>query len=261
MERPRTLVEQIVDAADRPGPDLAAPAFLVARARVPAPRSGAVPGSHRPDGGGRGPPHRARRGPRRAAPVRVEMLNKYLFNEVGFTGNREQYDDPRNSCLNEVLDRRTGIPITLALIYIEVARRVRRAGRGHQLPRPLPGARAAGPAHRRSGRGPDRRSVPRRRRSSARRTAAALLHRHMGEEAAWAPSLLARATRKQILIRMLLNLKRLYVRMRSFPQARQVTDILLALQPSSLDRAARSRPARVPHERRVPRAEGPRGST
>ena len=61
-----------------------------------------------------------------------------------------------------------------------------------------------------------------------------LLHRHMGEEAAWAPSLLARATRKQILIRMLLNLKRLYVRMRSFPQARQVTDILLALQPSSL---------------------------
>ena len=56
----------------------------------------------------------------------------------------------------------------------------------------------------------------------------------MGEEAAWAPSLLARATRKQILVRMLLNLKRLYVRMRSFPQARQVTDILLALQPSSL---------------------------
>ena len=56
----------------------------------------------------------------------------------------------------------------------------------------------------------------------------------MGEEAAWAPSLLARATRRQIMVRMLLNLKRLYVRMRSFPQARQITDIMLALQPSSL---------------------------
>jgi regulator of sirC expression with transglutaminase-like and TPR domain len=56
----------------------------------------------------------------------------------------------------------------------------------------------------------------------------------MGEEAAYEPSLLARATRKQVLVRMLLNLKRLYVRMRSFPQARFVTDILLALQPSSM---------------------------
>jgi regulator of sirC expression with transglutaminase-like and TPR domain len=61
-----------------------------------------------------------------------------------------------------------------------------------------------------------------------------LLERHMGEDAAWAPSLLARATRKQIMLRMLLNLKRLYVRMRSFPQARRVTDILLGLQPTSL---------------------------
>src|SRR3712207_8861891 len=40
-----------------------------------------------------------------------------------FRSNREQYEDPRNSCLNQVLDRRTGIPITLALVYIEVARR------------------------------------------------------------------------------------------------------------------------------------------
>jgi regulator of sirC expression with transglutaminase-like and TPR domain len=166
-------------------------------------------------------------------PQRVDVLNKYLFTEVGFTGNREQYDDPRNSCLNEVLDRRTGIPITLALIYIEVARRsgVRAEGinfPGHFLVRalqdlhtddpdeglivdPFHGGAILGEADCRG-----------------------LLHRHMGEEAAWAPALLARATRKQILVRMLLNLKRLYVRMRSFPQARQVTDILLALQPSSL---------------------------
>ena len=51
------------------------------------------------------------------------MLNAYLFDEEGFTGNRDRYDDPSNSFLNEVLERRTGIPITLALVYMEVARR------------------------------------------------------------------------------------------------------------------------------------------
>src|SRR4051794_21855067 len=53
----------------------------------------------------------------------VRALNAYLFEEVGLVGNREHYEDPRNSCLNEVLDRRTGIPITLAVVYMEVARR------------------------------------------------------------------------------------------------------------------------------------------
>jgi regulator of sirC expression with transglutaminase-like and TPR domain len=60
-----------------------------------------------------------------------------------------------------------------------------------------------------------------------------LLEPHMSE-AAFEPSLLARATRRQILVRMLLNLKKLYVKMHSFPQARATTDALLALQPSSL---------------------------
>ena len=50
-------------------------------------------------------------------------LNGYLFGEMRFVGNEVHYEDPRNSFLNEVLDRRTGIPITLALIYMEVARR------------------------------------------------------------------------------------------------------------------------------------------
>ena len=40
--------------------------------------------------------------------ARIDALNKYLFTELGFAGNRNRYDDPRNSCLNEVLDRRTG---------------------------------------------------------------------------------------------------------------------------------------------------------
>src|SRR4029077_3924002 len=55
--------------------------------------------------------------------ARVVALNDYLFKEERFAGNQMQYEDPRNSFLNEVLDRRTGIPISLALVYMEVARR------------------------------------------------------------------------------------------------------------------------------------------
>ena len=55
--------------------------------------------------------------------AKVLALNELLFDEIGFTGNETDYEDPRNSFLNEVLDRRTGIPITLSLVYMEVARR------------------------------------------------------------------------------------------------------------------------------------------
>src|SRR3712207_9465626 len=51
-----------------------------------------------------------------------------------FRSNREQYEDPRNSCLNEVLERRTGIPITLSLVYIEVARRAGVRAEGINFP-------------------------------------------------------------------------------------------------------------------------------
>jgi regulator of sirC expression with transglutaminase-like and TPR domain len=56
--------------------------------------------------------------------ARIVQLNRFLFGKLGFHGNREDYYDPRNSFLNDVLDRRTGIPITLSLVYIEVGRRV-----------------------------------------------------------------------------------------------------------------------------------------
>ena len=54
---------------------------------------------------------------------KVGRLNSYLFHQLGFTGNRDDYYDPRNSFLNEVLDRRTGIPLTLSIVYMEVGRR------------------------------------------------------------------------------------------------------------------------------------------
>ena len=51
-------------------------------------------------------------------------LNRYVFEELGFTANDEDFYDPRNSYLNEVVDRRLGIPITLAVLYIEIGRRI-----------------------------------------------------------------------------------------------------------------------------------------
>jgi regulator of sirC expression with transglutaminase-like and TPR domain len=54
----------------------------------------------------------------------IESINYQLFEIEGFRGNREHYYDPRNSFLNDVLDRKTGIPITLSVLYMEVGRRI-----------------------------------------------------------------------------------------------------------------------------------------
>ncbi len=54
---------------------------------------------------------------------RVMALNELLFEDLGYRGNTEDYYDPRNSYLNEVIERRTGIPITLSVLYMEVGRR------------------------------------------------------------------------------------------------------------------------------------------
>jgi regulator of sirC expression with transglutaminase-like and TPR domain len=60
---------------------------------------------------------------RSAAADVVPAMNAVLFDEEGFRGNVDDYYDPRNSFLNEVLDRRLGIPITLSAVYMEVGRR------------------------------------------------------------------------------------------------------------------------------------------
>jgi regulator of sirC expression with transglutaminase-like and TPR domain len=64
----------------------------------------------------------------------VREANRYLFDELGFRGNTADYYDPKNSCLNEVLTARTGIPITLSLVYMEIARRLGRPVAGIGLP-------------------------------------------------------------------------------------------------------------------------------
>jgi regulator of sirC expression with transglutaminase-like and TPR domain len=63
--------------------------------------------------------------PAQRYPLRiVQSINQYLYNDLGFTGNTADYYNPHNSFLNQVIDRRSGIPLTLSLVYLEVARRI-----------------------------------------------------------------------------------------------------------------------------------------
>jgi len=62
------------------------------------------------------------------------IITRYLFDDLGFRGNEDQYGDPRNSYLNDVLDRRLGIPISLALVLLAVTRRVGMVANGISFP-------------------------------------------------------------------------------------------------------------------------------
>jgi regulator of sirC expression with transglutaminase-like and TPR domain len=156
---------------------------------------------------------------------RVAALNDYLFEDLGFHGNEARYDDPRNSFVNDVLSRRTGIPISLAVVYLDVGRR---AGLqlegvnfpGHFLVRaPSTGPHAPDLLIDVFHRGAILREVDCQR----------LLERHAGGEVVLTAEALATADTRQTLMRMATNLKRLYVRSRSFPQALDVTHLLVAL--------------------------------
>jgi regulator of sirC expression with transglutaminase-like and TPR domain len=229
----KDLVDALVAASNAPGTGLAQAALVIAQ--IEYPRLDAAAYLARLDGMGEAARRRICRHTEdtgNSSPLScIAAFNAYLFDEQRFVGNREHYEDPRNSCLNEVLDRRTGIPITLSVVYMEVGLR---AGLhidgvnfpGHFLVRlPEPEPRASGsliidPFHAGA--------------MLSEHDCRMLLQKHVGSEVAFSKSLLAPATRPQIVVRMLLNLKRIYVHMRSFPQARDVTELLLAVTPSAL---------------------------
>jgi regulator of sirC expression with transglutaminase-like and TPR domain len=228
----RDLIDALAAASGAPGTELAHAALTIAR--IEYPRLDAAEYVARLDrmghAAGQCIERRVVESGDSSAISRVQALNAYLFDDQHFVGNRDHYEDPRNSCLNEVLDRRTGIPITLSVVYLEVGRR---AGLqldgvnfpGHFLVRfPEAGSRDAGlivdPFHGGA--------------VLSEHDCRRLLQKHVGPEVAFSRSLLAPATRPQIIVRMLLNLKRIYVHMRSFPQARDVTELLLAVTPSAL---------------------------
>lgn len=132
MEQPETgsraLFAQLVSRPDEEI-DLAAAALLIAREEYPeleieryVERLDALAGTL------------GRRVSESATPRMAAGLSQLLFTEEGFRGNSNDYYDPKNSFLNDVLDRRTGIPISLCAVYIEVARRAGFAAFGVGLP-------------------------------------------------------------------------------------------------------------------------------
>ena len=230
--RTAEVAAELQKAMDAAGDDLAPAALAIARVEYPS--LDAKPYLARLDYMGQEAAARIKD----AGGEPIRAFNEYLYDEQGFVGNRERYDDPRNSFINEVLDRRTGIPISLAVIYLEVAHR---AGLhvdgvnfpGHFLLRIRDGIADDGMA------GDARSDVgiidpfhggARLSEYDCRQ----LLRQHVGDEAAFDSSLLAPATRHDIVVRILVNLKRLYVRMRSFPQARFISSLLLGIDPAAI---------------------------
>ena len=145
----------------------------------------------------------------------VEKAQRYLFEDLGFHGNQEDFYDPRNSCLNQVLERRTGLPITLSVLYMEIARRLAMPVFGIGLPQhfivqfddgnyaayvdPFHGGRTITP-----------------------RECYALAGSRIAD-----PALLRRVSPKQIVMRMLQNLNGAYRRKQDWPRAVETLDLLM----------------------------------
>ncbi len=157
---------------------------------------------------------------------RARAISDCLFERLGFCGNTDDYYDPRNSFLSEVLDRRTGIPISLSVLYLEVARRVGILAQGVNFPGhflvrvaiedawlfldPFSNGRALTPSD-----------------------LEALLRKTTTPDAVLEPSVIAAATKRQIVARMLVNLAGIYGRNGDLPRSLDVLERLAILEPSN----------------------------
>jgi len=152
----------------------------------------------------------------------LDRLCAFLFEGEKFRGNADDYYDPRNSCLNDVLDRRLGIPITLAVVVMEVGRRVGLDILGIGLPGHFcVGARLGSelvlldPFA--SGRALDRAE------------AEAIASRAVGRSVKLTDAHFAATSRTQIVVRMLRNLEGIYARREDWTKALAVIDRLLVV--------------------------------
>ncbi len=157
----------------------------------------------------------------------VNNLSEYLFDEVGFQGNQGEYYDPRNSYLNEVLQRRIGLPITLCLVCLEV---------GKRLDIPLVGVGLPGHfvlSHRSQTDliiDPFRRGI-----LLSEEECAQILKNVLGANVDWDSRYLTPASNREFIARILRNLKGIYLNRRDHEEALDVVDITLALRPDDLN--------------------------
>jgi len=156
----------------------------------------------------------------------IERINRYLYEEEGFNGNSADYYDPRNSFLNEVLDRKTGIPISLSTVYLEIAERLRLPLVGVGMPGhflvkhpffdilidPFSKGRILTE-------------------SECRRQMKQLL----GEDVPFHRAYLEGVSKRRIIARMLNNLRGIYVNARQFQKALNITEMSFTIQAASAE--------------------------
>src|SRR5579871_3922109 len=159
----------------------------------------------------------------------LAALNHVLFEQANLRGNREDYYDPRNSFLNDVLDRGLGIPITLSIIYMEVARRV-----GF----PLAGVGMPGHfllKHYSGGEGETLIDCFNRGDILSSQDCQRRLDEIYSGEMKMRSEFLHPISRRQILTRMLNNLKTIYLSTRNFRKALPIADLVLVIYPQSAE--------------------------
>ncbi len=160
----------------------------------------------------------------------MAALNYVLFKQHAFHGNRDDYFDPKNSFLNEVIERKTGIPITLSVLYMEVGRRaglmldgvgfpghflVKCVGDGEEIViDPFNGGEV-----------------------KSREDIDTMLFKLHGRKVMFHSDFLASSTKKAILKRMLANLKAIYINGNDLVKSLSVLDRLLILDPASAEDA------------------------
>jgi len=157
----------------------------------------------------------------------LRVINNLLFDELGFTGNTGDYYDPRNSYVNDVYERKLGIPISLAVIQLDLARRLGMPLEGVSFPghflvrMPVDGGLLVlDPFHK--GRSLDAEELKERARPHFGN--AEIRDEQLG-------ALLAPANTKTVVLRMLRNLKALYVEREDLDRALRCADRLVRLDP------------------------------
>ena len=153
----------------------------------------------------------------------ISMLNQHIFEKYEFKGDDEDYYDPRNNFLNAVIDKKTGIPITLSIIYSEIAKYI-----GLNL------SIVGFPGH----------VIVKHKeeiildpfyhgRVLTIKDLEEILYRNFGEEVEFIPEYLNVATIDQILTRLLRNLKNAYTQSYAYDKAVRCTNMVLGIQPES----------------------------
>ena len=153
----------------------------------------------------------------------ISILNEYLFDELGFCGAEEDYYDPGNSFLNTVLDKKTGIPITLSIIYAEAAKNIGLDLKivgfpGHVIVK-YKNEIILDPFYRG--------------RLLTIENLEEILDRNFGDGVEFVPEYLNEATTEQLLTRLLRNLKNAYTQSYAYDNAMKCTDMILGIQPES----------------------------